>query len=173
MPVQAATLAVRVFSYLAALGMFGAFFLPWIHLDGHDAPHTGAELLTIFLSPEFTYMNSVSQLQSLFLIASPAVVFIAIIVVAAKKYQREVSPVAGLIIIAGASAMNFVPTVLVDPNSSSFGNGVIATVAIAVILLAQDLLTIIRERLKLSDKAPGAHHMLGIISASGEYRWGW
>ena len=173
LPVQAATLAVRIVTYMAALGMFGAFFLPWIHLDGHDSSHTGAELLTVFLSPEFTYLNSVSQLQSLFLMASPAVIFVSIIVLVVKKHQREISPVAGLIIIVSASAFNFVPTVLVNPNAASLGTGIVATVAIAMILLVQDLLTVIRERLKMNDKAPGAHHVLGIISASGEYRWSW
>ena len=171
--VQNATLAVRLITYLAALGMFGTMFLPWITLDGHESPASGAELATIFIDPGFTYLNAVSQSQALFLVAGPAVIFIATIAVAVRKHARQASPVAPVVVILVAVAMGYVPADLIDPTAERFAVGIFAVVAISAVLLAQDLLAIIRTRFRVVDRAPKVDQVLGIVSGSGNYRWVW
>ena len=171
--VQTATFAVRLLSFLAALGMFGTLFLPWVQLDGHDAPSTGVQLITTILSPEFAYLTAVSQYQAWIVVGCPFVIFVAIAIVAMKKYQREPSPVAECLILLLAGVLAYFPMALTAPNADMFYPGVFALVAIAAILLAQDLLAFIRERAKLEQRAPGVDHLLGIISASGKYERAW
>ena len=171
--VQTATFAVRLLSFLAALGMFGTLFLPWIQLDGHDAPSSGVQLITTILSPEFAYLTAVSQYQAWIVVGCPFVIFVAIAIVAMKKYQREPSPVAECLILILAGVLAYVPMALTAPNAEMFYPGVFALVTIAAVLLAQDLLTFIRERAKLEQRAPGVDHLLGIISASGKYERAW
>lgn len=172
-PIQSATFAARLLTFLAALGLFGTLFLPWIQLDGHDSPSTGAQLITTILAPEFAYLTAVSQYQAWIVVGCPFVIFVAIAIVAMKKYQREPSPVAECVILASAGVLMFVPTALTAPNADMFYLGIFALVAITAVLLAQDLLTIIRERGKLERRAPGVDQVLGVISASGEYEWAW
>ncbi len=171
--VQTATFAVRLLTFFLALGMFGAFLLPWIQLDGHDAPSSGAQLVTTILSPEFAYLTAVSQYQAWIVVGCPFVIFVAIAIVAMKKYQREPSPVAECIILALATVVASVPVALTAPNAEMFYPGLFALVAIAAILLAQDLLAFIRDRAKLEHRAPGIDNLLGVISASGKYEHNW
>ena len=171
--IQTATYTVRVLTFLAALGMFGAFFLPWIQLDGYDAPSTGAQLIATILSPEFGYLNTVSQLQALLIVGCPFLIFVAVAIVAMRKFQREPSPVGECIILVSAGVVAYVPTELTSPSADLFYTGLFVIVAIAAVLLAQDLLTFIRERAKLEQRAPGVDQVLGVISASGKYEWAW
>lgn len=172
-PIQTATYAARVLSFLAALAMFGAFFLPWIHLDGYDTPATGAQLIAIILSPEFGYLNTVSQLQALLIVGCPFLMFVAVAIVSLRKFQREPSPVGECIILVSAGVVAYVPTELTSPNADLFYSGLFVIVAVAAILLTQDLLTYIRDRAKLGQRAPGVDNVLGVISGSGQYEWAW
>lgn len=171
--VQTATFAVRLLTFIIALGMFGTFFLPWLHLDGHDAPSSGAQLITRILSPEYSYLSAVSQLQAWVVVGCPFVIFVAVAIVAVKKYQREPSLLSECSIIALAGVLTYFPTALTAEYAEPFYSGLFALIVIAVVLLAQDLLTLIRERAKLGRRAPDVDNLLGVISASGRYERSW
>ena len=171
--IQAATYAVRLSTFIAALAMFGTLFMPWIQLDGHDTPYSGAELLTLIASPEFAYLNTVSPIQSLILVGGPFIIFIAIAVAATKKFHRETSPVSAALILTVAVVVAYVPTTLTHPESERFYSGSLALMAIAAILLAQDIIVIIRDRFKLHQRAPAVDNILAVVSASGRYEMAW
>ena len=75
--------------------------------------------------------------------------------------------------MALAAVVASVPVALTAPNADMFYPGLFALVAIAAILLAQDLLAYIRDRAKLERRAPGVDNLLGVISASGKYERNW
>lgn len=171
--IQTATFAVRLLTFLIALGMFGTFFLPWLHLDGHDTPSSGAQLITTILSPEYSYLTAVSRLHAWAVVGCPVIIFVAVAVVAVKKHQREPSPVAECIIIALSGVLAYFPSALTAEYAERFSSGLFALIVIAVVLFAQDLLTFIRDRAKLEQRAPGVDNLIGVISASGRYDRTW
>ena len=171
--IQSATYAVRLSTFIAALAMFGTLFMPWVQLDGHDAPVSGAELLTTIASPEFAYLNTVSPIQSLILVGGPFIIFVAIAVAATKKFHREPSPVSTALILTATIVIAFVPTALTHPEAERFYSGSFALMAIAAILLVQDLIVFIRDRFKLHQRAPAVDNILAVVSASGRYEMAW
>ena len=46
------TLAMRLLFLAAALAILGAFFLPWLKLDGPAGAYSGAELIALAVSPQ-------------------------------------------------------------------------------------------------------------------------
>ena len=167
---ELATFLVRLAAFAATLLLIGAFFLPWVRLDGASEAHSGAELLAIVVSPTLTYLFAVSPVQASVLIACPAAVIVFAVNVMTKYAQRKTAPFATAAILASSLAVVYAAPDLVAVNGS-IHFGLLLVVVLSALLLTHQALIKLRMRLLHSRKLPTVHRTLSIATGSGPYRW--
>lgn len=164
------TLAMRLLFFVAALAILGAFFLPWLKLDGPAGAYSGAELIALAVSPQWQYLNSVNPLQAAVLVGAPAAMLLFTIVVISKYVRKRRTPLATLLALAAGIALVFGTDELVDGRLTPFAGFLLAMVLTAVLLLHQGLISVHTE-LWERQKFPSIYRALGIITGADILPW--
>lgn len=163
-----ATFAMRLAAFAVALGTVGAFFLPWVRLDGVSRASSGAELVALVASPTAGYLFEVSALQAVVLIGGPVLLLVAAVVVMAKYGQRKTAPLATTIVVALALALaHGTPDLTVGRPHLGLS---IVTVLSIVLLLHQVLIRLCAD-LYARNKLPFLYRVLSVATGSGYQRW--
>ena len=168
---EAATFAMRLLAFGASLAVVGAFFLPWVWLDGSSQANSGAELVAIVLSPTVDYLRAVSPLQTAILLGVPAVLVVSALMVAARYSRRRTSPLATGVVFASASAIVYGTPDLTVSSESGTPIGLLLTIVLSVVLLVHQALIELREKLHYNRRLQTAYQTLSVVTGSGYYRW--
>ena len=164
---ETATAAMRLVAFVVTLGVIGAFFLPWVRLDGMSDVHSGAALPILVISPMVEYLFAVAPVQTGVLIGCPVImVLFAINVAAAYARRRTAIPATGVVLVA-VNAIIYGTGDLVD--EVYFGLSTI--VGLSVALLVHQLLIKLQTKLLKERKVPSVYRSLSIVTGSGHYRW--
>lgn len=164
------TLAMRLLFFAAALAVIGAFFLPWLKLDGPGGAYSGAELIVLAVSPQWQYFNSVNPLQAVVLVGAPLAMLGFAIVVISKYVRRMRTPLATLLVLASGIALIFGTGELVDGRLTPFAGLLLAMLLAAVLLLHQGLISAQTE-LWERQRFPSIYRVLGVITGAGVRPW--
>ncbi len=100
---------VWLLSFAASLGIVGAFFLPWLRLEGTPDSRNGAELLALAVSPSVNYLAEVSEIQLWVLIGCPALAIVAALIVVWQYGQRKTALFATSCVLAAALVAMYAP----------------------------------------------------------------
>lgn len=127
---------VWLLSFAASLGIVGAFFLPWLRLEGTPDSLNGAELLALTLSPSVNYLAEVSEIQLWLLIGCPAVAIVAAVIVVWQYGQRKTALFATSCVLAAALVAMYAPSYLVSNEPRAYlGLSAVAYLSGALLLL--------------------------------------
>ena len=165
------TLLMRLFTYVAALMIGGAVFLPWMRLDGESEAHSGAELIGLLFTPSVQYLYAVSPVQTVVLVGCPILVVLSTFLVIFKYSQRKSAILATLVILASCIAIIYVTRDLADNAGDRTYVGLTGTISLSAVLLVHQGLIKLRTRLYQGRKLPIVHRVLGVVTGSGYYRW--
>ena len=165
------TLLMRLFTFVVALMLGGAFFLPWIRLDGEDETCSGAELTILIMSPSLDYLLAISSVQTGVLIGSPILIVIATIIVIVKYGYRKTSLIPTFAVLASSIAIIYATPDLTTTKEPSIHIGLTGIIVLSAILLFHQGLIKLRTRLYSGRKLPIVYSALGVITGSGYYRW--
>ena len=94
------TLLIRLVTFAATLALLGAFFLPWVRLDGMSQPVSAAEIVAIVVSPTLNYLVAVSTLQAVVLVGCSGLMIVSAIVVLMKYGRRQTAVLATSVVLA-------------------------------------------------------------------------
>ena len=144
---ELATLIMRMVAFAATLVMLGAFFLPWLRLDGMTDSHSGAELMTLVISPTVDYLLEVSQVQSGVLIGCPTLIILATVIVMAKYGRRKTALLATSAILASSIAVIYATPDLTANDEPRVYKGLSIVVVLSGVLLLHQVLIKLRTRL--------------------------
>ena len=164
------TQGMRLLFFAAALAILGAFFLPWLKLDGPAGAYSGAELIALAVSPQWQYLNSVNPLQAAVLVGAPAAMLLFTIVVISKYVRKRRTPLATLLVLAAGIALVFGTDELVDGRLTPFAGFLLAMALTAVLLLHQGLISVHTE-LWERQKFPSIYRVLGVITGADIRPW--
>ena len=166
------TLGVRVMTFALALGVLGAFWLPWVLIDGIRDASSGTDLLAVVASPSLLkYLYSASPLSAGFLIGCPIGIMVFGIVVAAKYVQRRTAIFATLAVLVFSVALPYGASGLLANGDPSFRFGLAWIMASAAVLVVQQALIKVSTKLRTRRKLPSMYRALAIATGSGFYRW--
>lgn len=168
---EVATFAMRLLAFGASLAVVGAFFLPWVWLDGSIQTSTGAELIAIALSPTVNYLWLVSPLQTSILIGAPSILIVSALMVVAQYSRRKTAPLTTGVVFASASAIVYGTPNLTVISEAGTPIGLQLTIALSVVLLVHQALIVLREKLRYSRRLQTVHQTLSVVTGSGYYRW--
>ena len=168
---ELATLVMRLVAFAATLVMIGAFFLPWLRLDGATDGRSGAELMTLIISPTISYLFKVSPVQSGVLIGCPTIVILAAIIVMAKYGRRKTAPLATSAILASSIAIIYATPDLTTNDGPRVYMGLSFVVVLSGLLLLHWALIKLRTKLYRRRRWPFIYRALSILTGSGHYRW--
>ena len=162
---------MRLVAFAATLVMIGAFFLPWLRLDGAADARSGAELMTLVISPTVNYLFEVSPVQSGMLIGCPTLIILAAIIVMAKYGRRKTAPLATSAIFASSIAIIYATPDLTANDDPSVYIGLSLVVVLSGVLLLHQALIKLSTRLYRRRRLPTVYRALSIMTGSGSYRW--
>ena len=127
---------VWLLSFAASLGIVGAFFLPWLRLEGTPDSRNGAELLALAVSPSVNYLAEVSEIQLWVLIGCPALAIVAALIVVGQYGQRKTALFATSCVLAAALVAMYAPSYLVSNEPRAYvGLSAVAYLSGALLLL--------------------------------------
>ena len=165
------TLIMRLVAFAATLVIIGAFFLPWLRLDGTTDGLSGAELMTLVISPTVDYLFEVSPVQSGVLIGCPILIIIAAIIVMAKYGRRKTAPLATSAILVSSIAIIYATPDLAANDDPRVYMGLSVIVVLSGVLLLHQALIKLRTKLYRRHRLPIVYRALSILTGSGYYRW--
>ena len=168
---EIATLLMRFVVFAATLALIGAFFLPWVRLDGMNQVSSGAELVAIAVSPTVNYLFTVSTLQSAILVGCPALLIVSATIVMAKYGRRKTALFATCVVFASAMAIIYGAPDLTASNESRAYVGLSMIVVLSVALLIHQILIKLRSKLYYMQRLPAVYQVLSVVTGSGYYRW--
>ena len=164
------TQGMRLLFLAAALAILGAFFLPWLKLDGPAGAYSGAELIALAVSPQWQYLTSVNQLQAAVLVGAPAAMLLFAIVAISKYVRKRRTPLAILLVLAAGFGLVFGTAELVDRRLTPSTGFLLAMLLAAVLLFHQGLISVHTE-LWERQKFPAVYRALGVITGAGIRPW--
>ena len=167
---EAATLIMRLLWFIATLEIIGAFFLPWVRLDGITDVYSGAEMLTIPASPIAQYLSSVSQLQTVVLVICPALILLSAAILATRYLQRKTAPLPTIVILASAVGIIYGASDLIATDGPIVHSGLFVVIVMSALLLVHQMVVILHARTR-SKMRTSVDETLSIITGSGKYRW--
>ena len=168
---EALTLLMRLITFAIALMLGGAFFLPWLRLDGENEARSGAELVALIISPSIEYLYAISPVQTGVLIGCPALIVLATILVMVKYSRRKTVIFATFVVLASAIAIIYAtPDITVNEGPRIY-IGLTGIIDLSAILLFHQGLIKLRTRLYHGRRLPTVYRVLGVITGSGYYGW--
>lgn len=168
---EGATFAIRLLGFVVTLVVIGAFFLPWLKLDGATKIYSGAELTALVVSPMRDYIYAVAPIQTAVLIGCPAAIVLFATIVAAQYARRRTALFATAAVLACAIAIIYGTRDLVVGSELNDYRGLLLIVVLTVALLTQQLLIKLRTQLRQKRKLPALYRALSVATGSGHYRW--
>ena len=168
---EGATFAVRLLAFVVTLAIIGAFFLPWVKLDGVQEIYSGAELTALAVSPMRDYIYQVAPIQTAVLIGCPPVMMLFATVVAVKYARRRTALLATAVVLACAVAIIYGARELVADSEPNAYLGLSLIVVLTAVLLVHQGLIKVRTKLWKTRKAPVLYRALSVVTGSGRYRW--
>ena len=168
---EVATFAMRLLVFGATLAIVGAFFLPWVRLDGTSQASSGAELVAIILSPTVDYLLAVSSLQTGILLGCPAILILSALIVVAKYSRRKTAPLATCVVFASSALVIYGAPDLTASNEAGAHVGLLLTMVLSVALLIHQTLMKLCERLRYGRRLRTVYQSLSVITGSGYYLW--
>lgn len=161
---------MRLLWFIVTLEIIGAFFLPWVRLDGITEVYSGAELLTIPVSPIAQYLSSVSTLQTAVLIACPALVLLSGAFLAIRYLQRKTALLPTIVILASAVGIIYGTSELISKDGPIVHSGIAVVMTLSAALLVHQIVVILHARTR-SKMRTSVDETLSIVTGSGKYRW--
>jgi len=159
---------MRLAAVAVALGIVGAFFLPWMRLDGVSRASSGAELFALVASPTAGYLFAVSALQAVILIGGPVLLLAAAVLVMAKYGQRKTAPLATCIVVALALALTHgTPDLTVGRPHL----GLSLVTVLSIVLLVHQVLIRLCTDLYARNRLLSLYRALSVATGSGYHRW--
>ena len=168
---EVATFTMRLVAFGASLAIIGAFFLPWVRIDGTSHASSGAELVTLGLSPTINYLWVVSPLQTGILLGCPAILILSALSVVARYGRRKTSPLATCVVFASSSLVLYGVPDLAASNEAGTPIGLLLSIFLSVALLIHQTLIWLCERLRNGRRLHTVYQALAVITGSGYYRW--
>ena len=162
---------MRSVAFAATLVLIGAFFLPWLRLDGAIDGRSGAELMTLVISPTVNYLFEVSYVESGVLIGCPTLIILSSIIVMAKYGRRKTAPLATSAILASSIAIIYGTPDLTANDDPRVHMGLLVVVVLSGVLLFHQALIKLRTKLYRWRRLPIVYRALSILTGSGHYRW--
>lgn len=144
--------------------------MPWVRLDGITEVYSGAELLTIPVSPIVQYLSSVSTLQTAVLIVCPALILLSGAFLAIRYLQRKTAPLPTIVILASAVGIIYGTSELISKDGPTVHSGLAVVVTLSAVLLIHQVVVILHARTR-SKMRPSVDETLSIITGNGKYRW--
>ncbi len=166
-----ATFAMRLVAFAATLAIMGAFFLPWVRLDGMSEASSGAELVALAVSPTANYLFAVSTIQAVVLLGCPALLILSATMVMAKYARRKTAPFTTCLVFASSVSVIYGAPDLTASNEVGAYWGLSLTVALSTVLLIHQALIKIRGNLFRRRRLPIVFQVLSVLTGSGHYRW--
>ena len=169
---ECVTLGVRLLTIgIASLGILGAFWLPWVWVDGMKEASSGIGLIAMIASPWVKYFYSASPLNAGFLIGCPILIVIFGTIVVLKYIQRRTAIFSTVAVLVPAVALPYGATGLLAHSEPEFHIGLAFVVASASVLLVQQALIKVSTKLRTKRKFPSLYRTLATATGSGYYRW--
>lgn len=165
------TFSMRLAYFAVTLVVIGAFFLPWIRLDGENQARSGAELTTLIVSPTFDYLSAVSPIQTGVLIGCPTLAILAAIMVMTKYARRKTAIFSTVVVLASAIAIIYATPELTTSEEPRVYSGLSLVIVLSVVLLLHQSLIKLRTKLLSNRRFPIMYRVLSIVTGSGLYRW--
>ena len=165
------TLLMRLLTFVVALMLGGAFFLPWIRLDGEGEAHSGAELISLLLTPDVQYLYAISPVQTGVLIGCTVLTILATVLVVFRYSRRKSAILATMVVLASCIAIIYATGDLAANTGARTYIGLTGTIGLSAILLIHQSLIKLRTRLYQRRKLPSVYRVLGVATGSGYYRW--
>ena len=165
------TLGIRVITFALALGILGAFWLPWVSVDGMNQASRGIDLIAMLASPQARYLTAASPISASFLLAFPIGVLGFGIWVAVQYARRRAAIPATVVLLALAAGLPYSASGLLTHGDPSFRTGLAWIVATSAVLLFQQVLIKVSTMLRTRQKFPSVYRTLAVITGSGFYRW--
>lgn len=163
---EAVTFAVRLLAFALSLAIIGAFFLPWVRLDGSREIYSGTQLAALLVSPLRDYIFAVAPMQTYVLLGGPVAMLLFAAIVVSKYAQRRTAILSTVAVLAAAIAVGYGTLDLV----AGWSWGLALIVALSVVLLLHQLLIKSRSKLRRSSSL---YTILSVATGSGRYRWKW
>ena len=164
------TFGMRLVTFALTLALMGAFFLPWVRLDGESEARSGVETIALIMSPTFDYLVLVSQERTLALVSIPVLMLVATLVIMCKYVNRRPALVATFLVLVGACSLPYAAQDLMYNGNPQLGIGLQAIAALSVLLLVQQILIRVATILGSKQKLPGLHRTLRTATGSGTYQ---
>lgn len=165
---EAATLAARLLTFTLSLAIIGAFFLPWVRLDGTREIYNGAQLAALMVSPLREYILAVAPIQTYVLLGGPLAMLLFAAIVASRYARRKTAILPTAAVLASAAAISYGTTDLVADGSFGASRGLTLIAALSVVLLLQQLLIKSRSKFRRSSSL---YKVISVATGSGRYRW--
>lgn len=165
---EAATFAARLLTFALSLAVIGAFFLPWVRLDGSREIYSGVQLAALAVSPIREYISAVAPTQTAVLLGGPLAMLLFAAIVATRYARRRTAILPTAAVLASAIAVSYGTTDLVADGSLGASRGLTLIAALSVVLLVHQLLIKSRSKLKRSSSL---YKILSVATGSGRYRW--
>ena len=162
-----ATLTMRVVSFALTIAVIGAFFLPWIQLDGMREADTGLELIAITISPLFKYLYSVDLVQTGVIIGCPTLMLLLAVWVSVKYAQRTTAPLATSVLLASSVAIMYGAPNLVDGGQGRPFLGLSLILLLSAILLLHQSLIKFGALLQRKRQWQPVYRAISVITGSG------
>lgn len=168
---ETVTLGVRVLTFAASLGILGCFWLPWVRVDGVREASTGAELMVLVATPSLDYLWAASPVSAGVLVGGPAAVLLFGLLTAARYAGRRTAIFATMAILVVAAGLPHVAKGLLSGGEPRYEAGLVLIIALAGLLLAQQLLIKATTALRRKRKFPAVHRTLTVATGAGRHRW--
>ena len=168
---QAVTLGARLGTLALAMGLLGAFALPWVQIDGLNGQSSGISLVALSASSTFGYLYAVSPVQAAVLVGSPMLIGFCWVFLAWSYVRRRTATWATAAIGVVAAGLPYGVRPLMLQDEPNYYTGLSLIVGISVVLLAQQLLIKLRSLLMRRQQFPVAYRALGVVTGSGRYKW--
>lgn len=164
-------LGVRVLFFVMALSLMGAFFLPWLRLDGLERTDSGVTLMALAASLWATYFFSVEPLKAAVLMGAPAAMMVFAIFMVSKYARGRATPFATIMVLASALALVMGARGLVASGSTP-GVGLQLAITLSILLTTHQLAMLAQARLYRMRQFPKAYRVLSIATGRRPWRTG-
>ena len=168
---ELATFAMRLVAFAATMSIIGAFFLPWVRLDGMSQASSGAELVAMVVSPTVNYLFAVSAFQSGVLLGCPALLIVSALFVMARYGRRKTAPLATCVVFASSTSIIYGAPDLTASNEPGAYLGLSLIVVLSAALLIHQALIKLCGKLYHGRRLPTVYQALTVLTGSGYYRW--
>lgn len=183
--IERITLVARLAAFAIALSVVGAFFLPWVRIDGIpgtasgadlvgillslrldklDEPSSGAEFIAQVGSPTVDYLFAVSQLQAGILVGGPILAIVSALRVVGRYQQRRKAVLATCILLVSSLSVMLGTRDL----TAGVSVGLTLTVTLSAVLLIHQALITVAIRFYWKTRL---RQTLLAFTGGGSYRW--